>query len=57
MLPEVGVALIALDRTRQTTHSALPDAPTVASRPTRQRRVRRRTAVTLRRLADRLQPV
>lgn len=56
MLPEVAFARLALGMSSDAAHSALPGAPTVADRPPPRRRVRRRAAVTLHRLADRLQP-
>jgi len=56
MLPELAFARIALDLSNGTAHSALPGAPTLAHRSRRRRGVRRRAAVTLHRLADRLQP-
>jgi hypothetical protein len=52
------LAVVALQQTRDLAHSARPDAPvrddlaTTANRP-----LRRRTAVALHRLADRLEPV
>jgi hypothetical protein len=51
-------AMIMSDRaTRQHALSARPEAPTVSGRPPRRRgAVRRLTAVTLRGLADRLEP-
>jgi hypothetical protein len=55
MLPEMAFARIALGLTGDTARSALPGAPTVEHRHPRRRRVRRRAAVTLHRLADRLQ--
>lgn len=53
-------AIIGVNLTRQYAHSAMPDAPVQPERPRPAKRVgpvRRGAAVTLRRLANRLEPV
>lgn len=48
---------LAFQVTRDLARSALPDAPVILHpQPARARPLRRRTAVVLRRLADRLEP-
>jgi hypothetical protein len=50
-------ARLAVQQTRDLTHSALPDAPVRRDpEPAPVRPLRRRAAVALRRLADRLEP-
>ena len=50
------VFVLAIEPGRRLAHSAMPDAPVVPDRPRPPRRTRRRLALTLHRLADRLQP-
>jgi hypothetical protein len=53
------LASTALQQTRDLAHSALPDAPVRhdLDTPARRRPLRRQAARTLRRLADRLEPI
>lgn len=48
------VAALAVEVTRRTAGSALPDAPVRPPRPDRGRAMRRRSAALLHRMADRL---
>jgi hypothetical protein len=49
--------LLIVQQTRDLAHSALPDAPVRPDpEPARAGQLRRRTAITLRRLADRIEP-
>ena len=51
------VGQLALRQTRDLAHSARPDAPVRHDLDTAERPLRRRTAVALHRLADRLEPI
>lgn len=53
-------SMIGVEMTRRLAHSAMPDAPIQPERPSRPKRVgpvRRSAASTLRRVANRLEPV
>jgi hypothetical protein len=53
---ETGFAILAVQRTHDLAHSAMPDAPVLREPEVPDRPLRRRLAVALHRLADRLEP-
>jgi hypothetical protein len=54
---EAGLGLLAVLRTHDFAHSAMPDAPVLLEPESPDRPLRRRLAVALHRLADRLEPI
>jgi hypothetical protein len=54
---EAGLGLLAVQRTHDLAHSAMPDAPVLPESEGPDRPLRRLLAVALHRLADRLEPV
>jgi len=57
MLMHYAIGQLGVQRTREASRSALPDAPVVPDRPRRPAALRTRTAGALHRLADRIGPV